>query len=58
VSQLAQGRDGYALGLDAQNYLKWVELTPAYKDPRFRPYLERPSLERSRSSDRSRHLSS
>jgi type IV secretion system protein VirD4 len=58
VSQLAQGRDGYALGLDAQNHLKWVELTPAYKDPRFRPYLERPSRERSRSSDRSRHLSS
>jgi type IV secretory pathway TraG/TraD family ATPase VirD4 len=58
VSQLAQGRDGYALGLDAQNHLKWVELTPAYKDPRFRPYLERPSRERSRSSERSRHRSS
>jgi type IV secretion system protein VirD4 len=57
VSQLAQGRDGYALGLDAQNHLKWVELTPAYKDPRFRPYLERDSRERSRSSERSRHLS-
>lgn len=55
VSELAQGRDGYALGLDAQNYLKWVELTPAYRDPRFRPYLERPSRERTFSSDRSRH---
>jgi type IV secretion system protein VirD4 len=57
VSELAQGRDGYALGLDAQNHLKWVELTPAYRDPRFRPYLERPVLERSLSSERSRHLS-
>lgn len=57
VSELAQGRDGFALGLDAQNHLKWVELTPAYKHPRFRPYLERPSLERSVASERSRHLS-
>jgi type IV secretion system protein VirD4 len=54
VGDLARGRDGYALGLDAQNHLKWVELTPAYKDPRFRPYLERTSRELSRSSDRSR----
>jgi type IV secretory pathway TraG/TraD family ATPase VirD4 len=57
VSHLAQGRDGYALGLDAQNHLKWVELTPAYRDPRFRPYLERPERDRSLSSERSRHLS-
>jgi hypothetical protein len=57
VSELAQGRDGYALGLDSQNHLKWVELTPAYRDPRFRRYLERPSRERSFSTERSRHLS-
>ena len=52
VSELAQGRDGRALGLDAHNQLKWVELTPAYRDPRFRPYLERPSRERATSRDR------
>lgn len=57
VSELAQGRSGHALGLDAQNHLKWVELTPAYRDPRFRPYLERPR-DRSFPSDRSRHSSS
>ncbi len=57
VSELAQGRDGYALGLDAHNHLKWVELTPAYKDPRFLPYLERPSRERSLTSERSRQRS-
>ncbi len=50
LSELAQGRDGYALGLDAQNHLKWVELTPAYKDPRFRPYLERPLARATRST--------
>lgn len=57
VSELAQGRSGHALGLDAQNHLKWVELTPAYREARFRPYLERASRERERSSERSRHSS-
>ena len=57
VSELAQGRPGHALGLDPQKLLKWVELTPAYRDDRFRPYLERPSRERTFSSERTRHSS-
>jgi hypothetical protein len=56
-SEIAQGRDGHALGLDARNFLRWVELTPAYRDPRFRPYLERPLREREVSNERSRHSS-
>ncbi|MFZ0768855.1 MAG: type IV secretory system conjugative DNA transfer family protein [Acidimicrobiales bacterium] len=52
LSELAQGREGYALGLDATNHLQWVQLTPAFRDPRFRPYLERPSRERDISRER------
>jgi type IV secretion system protein VirD4 len=55
MSEVAQGREGHALGLDAQNRLRWVQLTPAYSDPRFRPYLDRPPREREISSERSRH---
>jgi type IV secretion system protein VirD4 len=57
LSEIAQGRDGHALGLDAQNRLRWVELTPAYREPRFRPYLDRPPRERDGSNERSRHSS-
>lgn len=51
ISELAHGRPGYAIGIDASKQMKWVELTPAYRDQRFAPYLERPersdrSLER------------
>jgi type IV secretory pathway TraG/TraD family ATPase VirD4 len=52
MSELAQGRPGQALGLDATNHLKWVQLTPAYRDERFRRYLERPSPARERSRER------
>jgi type IV secretory pathway TraG/TraD family ATPase VirD4 len=52
LSELAQGRDGFALGLDAKNRLQWIQLTPAYRDHRFRPYLERPSRERDISRER------
>ncbi len=52
VGEVARGRPGYALGLDSTNELRWVELTPAYREPRFRPYLERPSRERSLSRER------
>jgi hypothetical protein len=52
LSELAQGREGQAMGLDAHNHLKWVQLTPAYRDQRFRPYLERPSRERPASRER------
>ena len=52
ISQLAVGRPGYAIGLDAAKTMSWVELTPAHRDVRFRHYLERP--ERDRSDSRSR----
>ncbi|MHB2028495.1 MAG: type IV secretory system conjugative DNA transfer family protein [Acidimicrobiales bacterium] len=52
LSELAIGRSGHALGLDEQKRLKWIELTPAYRDNRFRDYLERSSRERSLSRDR------
>jgi type IV secretory pathway TraG/TraD family ATPase VirD4 len=52
MSELAQGREGRALGLDARNRLKWIELTPVYRDARFVPYLERPSRERTTSRER------
>ncbi len=52
MSELAQGREGRALGLDARNRLQWIELTPAYRSTRFTPYLERPSRERTTSRER------
>jgi type IV secretory pathway TraG/TraD family ATPase VirD4 len=52
ISQIAQGRPGQALGLNAQNHLKWVELTPAYRDVRLRSHLERSSIERTTSRER------
>ncbi len=51
VAELARGRPGYALGLTADKSMRWVRLTPAHRDERFRPYLER-SIETSRSRDR------
>lgn len=56
MSELAQGRPGHALGLDANNRLRWVELTPAHHDERFRAYLVR-SRERVSSRDRTRQSS-
>ncbi len=52
MADLAQGRPGYAMGLDPSNRVQWVELTPAYRDVRFRPYLERPSRDRGNSRER------
>ena len=52
ISQLATGRPGYAIGLDATKAMSWVELTPAHRDVRFRNYLDR--TERERSGSRSR----
>ncbi len=57
LSEIARGREGHALGLDARNQIRWVQLTPSYQDARFRPYLERPAREREFSSERSRHSS-
>jgi type IV secretory pathway TraG/TraD family ATPase VirD4 len=52
MSELAHGRPGYAMGLDASKEMKWVELTPAHSHPRFHGYLDR--SERSRDSSRER----
>jgi hypothetical protein len=41
IAQLANGRDGLALAIDSRKRMGWVELTPAYRDPRFRRYLDR-----------------
>lgn len=41
VATIAQGRPGFALGLDATKTMRWIQLTPAHRDPRFRSYLER-----------------
>jgi type IV secretion system protein VirD4 len=48
IGELANGRPGYAIGLDANKTMRWVQLTPAYRDRRFAPYLDR-----SERSDRS-----
>ena len=52
VSDVARGRAGYALGLDARKTMAWIELTPAFRDPRLRPYLERSQPATSRSRER------
>lgn len=45
-AELAHGRPGYAMGLDSSKRMRWVELTPAYRDRRFRDHLDRSDLER------------
>ncbi len=52
MSELASGRPGYAVGLDASKQMRWVELTPAYTDPRFRNYLDRSERSTERSRER------
>jgi hypothetical protein len=52
LATIAQGRPGYGLGLDAAKSMKWIELTPAYQDERFRGHLDR--SDRSERSERSR----
>jgi type IV secretory pathway TraG/TraD family ATPase VirD4 len=52
LATIAQGRPGFALGLDAAKAMKWIALTPAHSDERFRNHLER--SERSGPTDRSR----
>jgi len=51
VAEIARGRAGYALGLGADKSMQWVPLTPAHRDPRFRPYLDRSVREISRSRE-------
>ncbi|MHB1087794.1 MAG: type IV secretory system conjugative DNA transfer family protein [Acidimicrobiales bacterium] len=52
VATVAQGRPGFALGLDASKNMRWIQLTPAHRDERFRHYLDR--SERPERSERSR----
>jgi hypothetical protein len=52
IGELASGRPGYAIGLDANKKMKWVQLTPAHRDRRFAPYLERSDRDRERSFER------
>ncbi len=52
LADLAQGRAGYALGLDADKTLHWIALTPAWRDERFRDYRERSVASRERSRER------
>jgi type IV secretory pathway TraG/TraD family ATPase VirD4 len=52
MSELARGRAGYAMGLDARKQMKWVELTPAHAHPRFRGYLDRSERSDERSRER------
>ena len=52
VGELARGRPGYALGLDAANSMKWIELTPAHRHERFRAHRERSDHDPERSRER------
>jgi len=47
VAELARGRPGFAVGLAPDKSMKWIELTPAHRDERFRRYRERSERERS-----------
>ena len=51
ASVIARGRPGYALGLTERKETRWIELTPSYRDPRFRDYLSR-DVTRDRSRER------
>ena len=48
MSHVARGRPGYALGVSETNTIRWIELTPAHRDARFRAHLERDTSSRSR----------
>ena len=52
ISELARGRPGHALGVDSNKQMKWIALTPAHVDPRFRGYLDRSDRSRDSSRDR------
>jgi len=41
IATIAHGRPGFALGMDSAKVMKWIELTPSYRDARFSRYLER-----------------
>lgn len=49
IAEIARGRPGQAIGLAPDNSMRWITLTPAHRDSRFAPYLERASIERERS---------
>lgn len=41
MAEIAQGRKGYALGLNATKVIQWVKLSPSYEDQRFAALIER-----------------
>lgn len=52
IRDLAIGRPGYALGLGTDKSMRWVQLTPAHRDHRFRDYLDRSEREGDRTRSR------
>ena len=52
VSDVARGRPGFAIGLNQRKELGWIELTASFRDPRFRPYLERSAPSRDLTRER------
>ncbi len=52
ISDVARGRVGFALGLNQRKELGWIELTPSFRDPRFRSYLVRSTPSRERADER------
>jgi type IV secretion system protein VirD4 len=40
IAELANGRVGYALGIDSTKRMYWIEMTPAHRDKRFLSLLE------------------
>ena len=52
MSEIARGKPGHALGLAPDKSMRWVRVTPAHADERFRGYLERSERDRSASRER------
>jgi type IV secretory pathway TraG/TraD family ATPase VirD4 len=52
VGELARGRPGFGLGLDAGNAMRWIELTPAHRHERFARQRDRSDQVPARSRER------
>ncbi len=48
IGDLATGRPGWALGIDSDNSMRWIALTPAHRSERFRDSRSRDTPTRSR----------
>lgn len=51
LATVSQGRQGYAMALTPTKEVRWIELTPAYTDPRFRTRLSAAELVRQLPND-------